>query len=122
MIRDMTAKPHKKPPVPASLDFARHTKFVALALGAIAAALGVGVVGYHFLGGLPWVDALLESSMILGGMGAIAPMTNDAVKLFASAYALFSGFVALSSIAVILAPFLHRLLHHLHVDGEEKEE
>jgi hypothetical protein len=52
--------------------------------------------------------------MILGGMGAIAPMTNDTVKLFASAYALLSGFVILSSAAIIVSPWLHRILHHLH--------
>ena len=74
-------------------------------------ALAVGIVGYHFLGHLGWIDAILEASMILGGMGAIAPMQNDAVKLFASAYALFSGLVVMATMAVLLAPWLHRMLH-----------
>jgi hypothetical protein len=87
-------------------------------LGILFGALMLGVGGYHFLGHLRWIDALLEASMILGGMGAIAPMTNDAVKLFASFYALFSGLVVLSTSAVILAPWLHRMLHaHFGRDG-----
>lgn len=74
-------------------------------------ALLIGVLGYHFIGHLPWIDALLEASMILGGMGAIAPLTGDAEKLFASFYALTSGLVVVSTTAIILAPWLHRLLH-----------
>ena len=85
-----------------------------LALAVVGGALLIGVVGYHVLGPLPWLDSLLEASMILSGMGSIAPMSNDAVKLFASVYALFSGFVAVSSAAIILSPWLHRVLHHLH--------
>jgi hypothetical protein len=85
-------------------------------------ALGIGIVGYHVLGGLSWIDAVLEASMILGGMGTVAPMNNDAVKIFASVYALFSGFVALSSMAVIIGPWLHRLLHHLHAILPDQED
>lgn len=77
-------------------------------------ALLIGVLGYHFLGELPWIDALLEASMILGGMGAIAPMKNDAIKLFASVYALFSGLMVLSIMGIMLAPWLHRMLHFFY--------
>ena len=85
-----------------------------LAAIVVTVALLIGVLGYHGLGGLSWVDSILEASMILGGMGAIAPMHNDAVKLFASGYALLSGLVVLSTTGIIMAPWLHRLLHHFH--------
>jgi len=81
----------------------------------IGVALALGVIGYHYLGALPWVDAILESAMILGGMGPVATMHSDTVKLFASFYALFSGFVLLSSFSVFTVPWLHRLLHHFHL-------
>ncbi len=80
----------------------------------VSVALWIGVMGYHELGGLGWVDSILEASMILGGMGPVATMSNDTVKLFASAYALFSGFVMLSSVAILLAPWVHRLLHRFY--------
>ncbi len=89
-------------------------------LAAIVAgvALLVGILGYHTLGGLNWVDSILEASMILGGMGPIAPLTTTGVKLFASAYALFSGLVLIGVTGVLLAPWLHRMLHYLHYDGK----
>lgn len=85
-----------------------------LALIILAVMLLIGIFGYHILGGLSWIDAFLEAAMILGGMGAVAPMTNDAVKLFAGVYALLSGCVVLTTTALILAPFVHRLLHNLY--------
>lgn len=80
----------------------------------IGMALGAGVAGYHFVAGLPWVDSLLEASMILGGMGAIHPLHSTAAKLFASFYALFSGLVFIGVAAIMFAPFVHRILHHFH--------
>jgi hypothetical protein len=80
--------------------------------------LGIGVLGYHYINDLPWMDALLNASMILTGMGPIDAMKTDAAKLFASFYSIFSGVVFLSTVAVFLAPIAHRFLHKLHVDEE----
>lgn len=85
-----------------------------LALLVVAVSLGIGVTGYHTLGHLPWVDALLEASMILGGMGPVAPMTGNAVKIFASIYALFSGLMLISTTGLLLAPWMHRLIYRTH--------
>ena len=87
--------------------------FVCLFAGA---ALVFGVIGYHFLDHLSWVDAILEASMILAGMGPVAPMSTDSAKLFASAYALMSGLFVIGATGFILAPWLHRVLHYLHQD------
>jgi hypothetical protein len=79
-------------------------------------ALSIGVLGYHFIAGLHWIDAILNASMILTGMGPVATMSTPGSKLFASAYALFSGVVFLSSIGLVLAPLFHRILHRFHLD------
>ena len=84
----------------------------------VGAALGLGVVGYHYLGGLPWIDALVNASMILGGMGPVDPITAPAGKLFASFYALFSGLLFIGAASLVLAPFVHRVMHRLHLDDE----
>ena len=89
-----------------------HTAFVALVM--ITIALSIGVIGYHALGHLSWVDALLEASMILGGMGPVSPMTNDAVKIFASIYALCSGLALISITGILLAPWVNRMIYHTH--------
>ena len=84
--------------------------------------LAAGMLGYHTIGHLSWEDSFLEASMILAGMGAIAPMKTTALKLFAGVYALFSGFVVLSCTAIILTPWLHRVLHYLTVETSEVPE
>jgi hypothetical protein len=85
-------------------------------------ALGVGILGYHFIAHLGWIDALLNASMILTGMGPVNPLTTNAAKVFASTYALFSGVLFLAASSVVLAPLLHRLLHRLHVEASNRKE
>ncbi len=83
----------------------------------VVASLGMGTWGYHALENLSWVDALLNASMILGGMGPVDTLHTTVGKLFASAYALFSGIVVLATSGVLLAPFLHRLMHRFHLES-----
>ena len=87
-----------------------------LVMIAVAVALSIGIVGYHFFNNLPWIDALLDASMILGGMGPVAPITTTSAKLFASFYALFSGLFFIATTGILLAPFLHRFLHKFHLE------
>jgi|694.fasta_scaffold83607_1 hypothetical protein len=75
-----------------------------LLVAVLLVALGLGVLGYHYFAGLTWLDSILNASVILTGMGPIAPMVSDSAKWFASAYALFSGVIFLSSIGLLLAP------------------
>lgn len=88
----------------------------AIGSGIIALSLGVGVVGYHGLAGLPWLDALLNAAMILTGMGPVDAITTTRGKVFATFYALFSGIAFLSVMAVLIAPIVHRFLHRFHLD------
>ena len=41
-------------------------------------------------------------------------MKNDAVKIFASLYALFSGLMLISTTGLLFAPWLQKLLYHTH--------
>ena len=92
-----------------------------LACGPLLVALVVGIAGYRWIAGLDWVDSVLEASMILGGMGPVNPLTTTGAKLFASAYALFSGVVFIGVMGIILAPFVHRVLHKFHLKGTDDE-
>ena len=95
---------------------AHYLRSWAIAGGMVAPALAVGIAGYHYLNDLSWIDALVDASMILGGMGPVSPLKSDAAKLFASAYALFSGLLFIATAAVLVSPFVHLLLHWLHSD------
>lgn len=92
---------------------------IALAVALIAVSLFAGMAGYHWLGGLGWVDAFLNAAMILSGMGPVDNLNNDSAKIFAGLYAIYSGLLVVATTALILAPALHRFLHRLHVKDEQ---
>jgi hypothetical protein len=114
---------HHKEPLASRSEFAKRMLwFIALAAGLLLFSLGIGVLGYHFFEGLPWLDSLLNASMLLGGMGPIAPLNTTAGKLFASFYALFAGMVFLVAVGVMATPVFHRILHHFHLEIEDDKE
>lgn len=90
-------------------------------MGFILFSLGIGIAGYMYYAGLGFTDSLLNASMILTGMGPVDPMPSDGAKIFASLYAIYSGVAFLTSIAVLFAPLLHRLMHRLHFDEDGSE-
>jgi hypothetical protein len=97
----------------------RVAKCLALAMGVLGVALGIGVLGYHLCAGLAWIDALLNAAMILTGMGPVDPMRSPGAKLFASGYALFSGVVFITVMGLIIGPIVHRVLHRFHIDEDD---
>jgi hypothetical protein len=107
----------KSQPLLPAAEFARRmARSIAIAAAIIAFSLGMGSAGYHYFGELAWVDALLNAAMILTGMGPVDAMSTTAAKLFATFYALYSGTAFLTTIAVVIAPLVHRFLHNFHVD------
>ena len=96
-------------------------RFAGAAFLLIAASWVIGILGYRELEGMSWIDATLNAAMILGGMGPVDPLYTDAGKLFASFYALFSGILFLVVASVLIAPILHRFLHHFHLEANKAE-
>jgi hypothetical protein len=108
---------HRSQPVlPRALFIRRIIYHVLLALTVITVSLAAGVLGYRFLAGLSWIDALVNAAMILGGMGPVNEISTLPGKVFASFYALYAGVAFLAIAAVLVAPFAHRLLHRLHLE------
>jgi len=107
---------HHKQPIASRKVFIRRLALNGLiGILLLVFSLGIGMIGYHSLEGLSWIDSLLNASMILGGMGPVDPMRTDAGKIFASFYAIYSGVVILASVGVLIAPIFHRFLHHFHL-------
>lgn len=96
-----------------------HSGIVTLIL--IAVSLLIGMVGYHILEGLSWIDAFLNASMLLGGMGPVNAPDTFGGKLFAGLYALYCGLAVILVAGVILAPIAHRILHRFHMEAEIDE-
>jgi hypothetical protein len=108
----------KEPLLPKAKYYLRLLYHVATAVGIIAGSLLMGVLGYHFLEGQPWLDAILNAAMILGGMGPVNALHTPAGKLFAAAYALFSGVIFLVIAGILFAPAVHRFLHKHNIQLE----
>ena len=93
----------------------------AIAGALVSASLLVGILGYHHVAELDWVDSFYSASMILGGMGPTEPLRSSGAKIFAGLYALYSGLVLIASTAVVLSPFMTHVLHAFHADHDEKD-
>ncbi|HMS54160.1 MAG TPA: hypothetical protein PKA27_02050 [Fimbriimonadaceae bacterium] len=111
----------RTPPIPHPEFRARVIQHVCWTAAIVAASIAIGILGYHYIAGMPWIDSLLNASMILGGMGPVDVLPNDAAKVFASLYALFSGIVFIGVSGLLIAPFAHRLLHRFHWEDDSKE-
>ncbi|MFZ1889389.1 MAG: hypothetical protein WAU33_15260 [Candidatus Binataceae bacterium] len=101
--------------LPLRLFLWRFAQWTTLAVVVVSSSLAVGICGYHFLGGLQWIDSLLNASMILGGMGPVDTIKSNAGKIFASVYALYSGLALIAVVGILLTPVLHRFLHKFHL-------
>jgi hypothetical protein len=111
---------HTEPLLPHHLFLRRMLGHGGVALGLLLVSLGIGIAGYRLYEGLSWLDALLNASMILGGMGPVSVLHTSAAKWFASGYALFSGMAFLATAAIVVAPLAHRLLHSLHLESGQE--
>ena len=104
-------------------DFAKRVlKYALFSCALLAFSVIIGVLGYHYIAHLQWIDSLYNASMILTGMGPVNVLKTDAAKVFASAYAIFSGVFFLSTVAIFFSPFAHRLMHLLKIEEIEDEE
>jgi hypothetical protein len=113
---------HKSRPLLSRQKFyQRMARSAAMVVGIVAFSLYLGSAGYHYLASLPWIDALLNASMILAGMGPVDPVKTTAGKLFATFYALYSGITFLTMVSILMAPLLHRFLHTFHLEIEEEK-
>jgi hypothetical protein len=63
---------------------------------------------------MAWIDALVNASMLLGGMGPVDALHTDGGKIFASFYAIYCGIFLIVCGGVLLVPVFHRVLHKFH--------
>lgn len=108
---------HKTRPILPRAEFIkRQFTFVVFALSLLTVSLLIGMLGYHELGRMNWTDSFYNASMILTGMGPVDDLPTPLAKYFAGTFALFSGIVFLSTVGIMFAPLVHRLLHLMHMD------
>ena len=111
---------HHSQPLATQAEFAqRMLRYGLVTAGIILSSLVMGMLGYHYLESLSWIDSLLNASMILGGMGPVNTLQTSAGKIFASLYALYSGIILLASVGILVTPAFHRFMHRFHLELED---
>ncbi|MFI5335408.1 MAG: hypothetical protein ACHQ5A_01400 [Opitutales bacterium] len=112
---------HRNAPLASQSHFYRRLfRNGLIGLGLLAAGLAVGMIGYHHFEHMGWLDAYLNAAMILSGMGPLASPQTTGGKLFAGAYAIFSGVAFLTTVGIFLAPVVHRFLHRFHLENRHE--
>jgi hypothetical protein len=110
---------HAKPLLPRRIFYRRVVRNVLIGVAFIAVSLGIGMAGYHHFEKMSWLDAFVNASMLLSGMGPVGTLQTDGGKMFAGGYALFSGLALVAAIGIIFAPVFHRFLHKFHLEDSE---
>lgn len=116
----MIFEAHRMTPKP--IFYRRMIRYAALAMGLIVFSMAIGILGYRFIAGQSWVDAFLNSAMLMGGMGPVGELKTDAAKIFAGFYALYCGLILLVAVSLLMAPILHRILLHMHLENRDRQD
>ena len=111
-------EPRHLPPISRAKFLRRLARHFVIASVFVFVSLLIGMGGYHHFERLGWLDAYLNATMLLGGMGPVESPATAGGKFFAGCYALYSGLVFLVTAAILLAPAVHRLLHKFHYPAD----
>lgn len=93
----------------------RLIRFYFIATGLLLFALLPGIVGFYWIDRLNLKQATVNALSILGTIDPPYPSTSDMGRTFTAVYGLFSETVFLLSLAILLAPVIHRIFHKFHV-------
>ncbi len=89
-----------------------------LAIAIVVVSVLIGMFGYRFFEDTPWINAFLDSTMTVSGVGAFSELRTSGGKIFAGLFALYGSFVLVVTVSIVLAPIIHRLLHSFHADDD----
>lgn len=96
----------------------RMFKFLSIGFAIIIFSILLGMWGFMKFEHMAWIDALVNSCMLLGGMGPLASPATFGGKIFASFYSLYSGFFVLLVLAILVGPIFHKVIDYFHLhDG-----
>jgi hypothetical protein len=111
---------YRQPLLPRSQFFMRLVQCTALSLALYAVTILAGATAFHALEQFSWIDAALNAVLIMTGLGLVNTISTSAGKVFTSVYAVISAIVFFSTLAILVLPVLHRLLHKFHLEVDKR--
>ena len=113
-------EPLSDPPISRPLFMRRLLRHGGLAAIVAGISLVIGTTGFMAFAKERWLDAFLNASMLLGGMGPVgAEDWPDSAKMFGALFALYAGLIFLIMAGLLATPVFHRVLHRFHWEGRE---
>ncbi|NYT66336.1 two pore domain potassium channel family protein [Alcaligenaceae bacterium] len=98
------------------LRIIQHIGYAMLLLGA---TLFVGALGHRVFSEHNWHDSLMSAAFVIGGIGNYAIPETYAGKIFSVIYGFFVSMVVMATVALLLAPIAHRIIHKFHLDEDD---
>jgi hypothetical protein len=94
---------------------ARLLGFAVLGVAIEVAVILIGSLGFHYIGGLTWLDGALNATMVITGNGPAFEPHTEGAKIFQIIFSLSGVICFILILSAMLAPILHRVLHHFHI-------
>jgi len=111
---------YRQPLLPRSAFIIRFIRCAFISLALLIVTIFIGAFAYHYLEKLSWIDAILNSVMIMTGLGMVAVLNTSKAKIFTTFYAIFSTIVFFAMIAILFSPLIHRFMHRFHLEIDRK--
>ena len=90
------------------------------AFSGIALVMVIGILGFHQIEGMNWVNAFYFESMLATGQGPHLTLTTSSGKIFASVMGFVSVGTVFTSLVVTLVPIISQLWRE-GIDRVEKD-
>jgi len=94
----------------------RLIRFFLIATALLLLGLVPGIIGFQWIGGLGFLESLINSLSILGTIDVPYVLDTHEGKIFTAVYGLFIETIFLLSMAILFAPLVHRIFHRFHID------
>jgi hypothetical protein len=108
---------HHREPLLSRWNFVRRMAACALiSLTLLVSAAALGAWGYYHWEHENWLDAMLNSVMIMTGLGLENPLITAEGKRFTIVFSFLSAFAFYSALGILFTPIIHRLLHRFHLE------
>ncbi len=112
---------YKEPILPRHKFLVRMLEAAGIGASMFVVTITLGVFLFCGVEHETFIDGMLNSVMVMTGLGLVKDITTQPGKVFLAGYALLSAVVFFSVLAILFSPLLHRLLHRLHLEDRNKD-
>jgi hypothetical protein len=99
--------------------FLHFSRNLLLGFSITLVVLAIGMAGYRYFEKMEWLEAYVNSAMVISGVGSLTNPQTDDGKFFVGTYSLVGSAAFIIVVAVVFSPIFHWLFRQVHVDDRE---